>query len=299
LTFDEEKNLLYVPGGNPAPDIYDEGRPGANLYTNSMIALDAMTGRLAWYRQFIPHDVHDYDVSHVGPLFKAAISGTARNLVASTGKDGLLRVLDRESTDVIYSVPFTTRLNAEAAITTTPMRGCPGTLGGEEWNGSAYDVKLNLLVVPATDWCAQFKRDASPPDPQKEHTHGFYFGGEADFDPWSAARGRLTAFDASTGKQKWRYDAAKPLVAGVTATAGDVIFAAELSGDLLALDAKTGKILLRSGLGGPAGGGVVTYAARGVQSVAIVSGFVGVYNMIAPEIGGGNTTVTIFRLRGT
>ncbi|MDB6082769.1 MAG: Pyrrolo-quinoline quinone [Gammaproteobacteria bacterium] len=299
LTFDEEKNLLYVPGGNPAPDIYDEGRPGANLYTNSMIALDATTGRLAWYRQFIPHDVHDYDVSHVGPVFKAAIDGSARNVVATTGKDGLLRLLDRESTDVIYSVPFTTRLNAEAAITTTPMRVCPGTLGGEEWNGSAYDAKLNLLVVPATDWCARFKRDASPPDSQKEHTHGFYFGGETDFDPWSAARGRLTAFDASTGKQKWRYDAAKPMVAGVTATAGDVIFAGELSGDLLALDARTGEVLLRRALGGPAGGGVVTYTAHGMQHVAVVSGFVGVYNMIAPEIGGGNTTVTIFRLRGT
>ena len=299
LTFDEEKNLLYVPGGNPAPDIYDEGRPGANLYTNSMIALDATTGRLAWYRQFIPHDVHDYDVSHVGPLFKAAIGGSARDVVASTGKDGLLRLLDRESTEVIYSVPFTTRLNAEAAITTAAMRVCPGTLGGEEWNGSAYDAKLNLLVVPATDWCARFKRDASPPDPQKEHTHGFYFGGETDFDPWSAARGRLTAFDASTGKQKWRYDAPKPMVAGVTATAGDLIFAGELSGDLLALDARTGEVLLRRALGGPAGGGVVTYTARGMQNVGVVSGFVGVYNMIAPEIGGGNTTVTIFRLRGT
>jgi alcohol dehydrogenase (cytochrome c) len=299
LTFDEEKNLLYVPGGNPAPDIYDEGRPGANLYTNSMIALDATTGRLAWYRQFIPHDVHDYDVSHVGPLFKAAIGGSVRNVAASTGKDGLLRLLDRESTDIIYSVPFTNRVNADAAITTTPVRVCPGTLGGEEWNGSSYDAKLNLLVVPATDWCARFKRDASPPDPQKEHTHGFYFGGETEFDPWSAARGRLTAFDASTGHEKWRYDAPKPMVAGVTATAGDVIFAGELTGDLLALDARTGEVLLRRALGGPAGGGVVTYTAHGMQNVGVVSGFVGVYNMIAPEIGGANTTVTIFRLRGT
>jgi alcohol dehydrogenase (cytochrome c) len=88
------------------------------------------------------------------------------------------------------------------------------------------------------------------------------------------------------------------MVAGVTATAGDVVFAGELTGDLLALDAKTGKALLRSPLGGPAGGGVVTYTARGVQSVAVVSGFVGVYNLVAPEIGGGNTTVTVFRLPG-
>jgi alcohol dehydrogenase (cytochrome c) len=299
MTFDEAKNLLYVPGGNAAPDIYDEGRPGANLYTNSLIALDAMTGRLAWYRQFIPHDVHDYDVTHVGPIFKAAIGGSRRNAVASTGKDGMLRVLDRDSSDILYGVPFTNRVNTEVALSTTPVRVCPGTLGGEEWNGSAFSEKLNLLVVPTTDWCAEFKKDASPPDPQKEHTHGFYFGGEAKFDPWSDAHGRITAFDASTGQEKWRYDAAKPMIAGVTATAGDLIFAGELSGDLLALDAKTGKVLLRSALGGPAGGGVVTYAARGTQNVAIVSGFVGVYNMIAPEIGGENTTVTIFRLRGT
>jgi len=86
-------------------------------------------------------------------------------------------------------------------------------------------------------------------------------------------------------------------VAGVTATEGDLIFTGELTGDLVALDARTGKVLLRSALGGPAGGGVVTYNARGVQNVAIVSGFVGVYNMVAPEIGGGNTTVTIFRLK--
>jgi alcohol dehydrogenase (cytochrome c) len=298
MTFDEQKNLLYVPGGNAAPDIYDEGRPGSNLYTNSLIALDATTGRVAWYRQFVPHDVHDYDVTHVGPIFKTVMSGSTRDVVASTGKDGMLRLLDRGSTDILYSVPFTNRVNVKAAVTTAPVRVCPGTLGGQEWNGSSYDARLNLLVVPATDWCAEFKKDARPPDPQKEHTHGWYFGGETKFDPWSAARGRLTAFDASTGKEKWRYDAAKPLVAGVTATGGDLIFTGELTGDLVALDARTGKVLLRSAVGGPAGGGVVTYNARGEQNVAIVTGFVGVYNMVAPEIGGGNTTVTIFRLRG-
>ena len=222
MTFDEEKNLLYVPGGNAAPDIYDEGRPGPNLYTNSLIALDAMTGHLAWYRQFIPHDVHDYDVTHVGPMFKAKISGSTKNVVASTGKDGMLRLLDRDSTEILYSVPFTNRVNAEAPVTTTPVRVCPASLGGQEWNGSAYDIKLNLLVAPATDWCAEFKKDTERPDPEKEHTHGWYFGGETKFDPWSAARGRLTAFDASTGKEKWRYDAAKPMVAGVTATEGDL-----------------------------------------------------------------------------
>ena len=229
-------------------------------------------------------------------MFTTTVSGSTRNVIASIGKDGLLRLLDRDSKDAIYSVPFTNRLNIQVPVTRTPVRVCPGTLGGQEWNGSAYDEKQNMLIVPATDWCAEFNKDATAPDPEKEHTHAFYFGGETKFDPWSAARGRLTAFDASTGQEKWRYDAAKPMVAGVTATAGDVIFAGELTGDHLALDAASGKVLLRFPLGGPAGGGVVTYSARGAQNVAVVSGFVGVYNLVAPEIGGGNTTVTVFRI---
>jgi alcohol dehydrogenase (cytochrome c) len=298
MSFDVQKNLLYLPGGNAAPDLYDNDRPGPNLYTNSLIALDATTGRLAWYRQFVPHDVHDYDVTHVAPVFKATINGSSRDVIASTGKDGLLRLLDRDSKETIYSVPFTNRLNAEGPMTTTPVRVCPGTLGGQEWNGSAYYAKEHLLIVPATDWCAEFNKDTTAPDPEKEHTHAFYFGGVTKFEPWSAARGRLTAFDASTGHEKWRYDAGKPIVAGVTATAGDVVFAGELTGDLVALDARTGEVLLRRELGGPAGGGVVTYSTGGVQNVAIVSGFVGVYNLVAPEIGGGNTTVTVFRLPG-
>jgi alcohol dehydrogenase (cytochrome c) len=298
LSFDEQKNLLYVPGGNPAPDIYDNDRPGDNLYTNSLIALDALTGRLVWYRQFLPHDVHDYDVSHVAPVFRTTINGAARNVIASTGKDGLLRLLDRDSKETIYTVPFTNRVNVEVPITTTAVRVCPGTLGGQEWNGSAYYARQNLLIVPATDWCAEFSKDTAPPDPDKEHSHGWYFGGQTKFDPWSAARGRLTAFDASTGRERWRYDAAKPLTAGVTATAGDLIFTGEMTGDFLALDARSGEVLLRRELGGPAGGGVVTYSAHGVQNVAIVSGIVGVYNLVAPEIGGGNTTVTVFRLPG-
>jgi alcohol dehydrogenase (cytochrome c) len=298
MSFDEQRNLLYVPGGNAAPDLYDDDRPGDNLFTNSLIALDAGTGHLVWYRQLVPHDVHDYDVSHVAPVFKATINGSTRNVIASTGKDGLLRLLDRDSKELIYSVPFTNRLNAEAPITRTPVRVCPGTLGGQEWNGSSYYAKHNLLIVPATDWCAEFSKDATAPDPEKEHTHAFYFGGQTKFDPWSAARGRLTAFDASSGQEKWRYDAAKPMIAGVTTTEGDLIFTGDLAGNLLAMDARSGKVLLRSELGGPAGGGVVTYSARGRQNVAVVSGFVGVYNLVAPEIGGGNTTVTVFRLPG-
>src|SRR6267154_3470593 len=111
-----ERSLLYVPGGNAAPDSYDNDRPGTNLYTNSLIALDAKTGRLAWYQQFIPHDVHDWGVTHVAPMFKTKINGTQRDVIVSTGKDGILRLLDRDSKALIYSVPFTKRVNVDAPI---------------------------------------------------------------------------------------------------------------------------------------------------------------------------------------
>jgi alcohol dehydrogenase (cytochrome c) len=292
LSFDADKDLLYVPGGNPAPDYYDDGRPGTNLYTNSLIALNAKTGRLRWYKQFIPHDVRDYDLTHVSPVIKTE----SRTLIVTTGKDGLMRAIDRDTHEIAYTQPFTTLLNTDGPITTTPVRTCPGSLGGHEWNGAAYSAKQNAVFVPATDWCATVKKDSEPPDVVKEHTHGFYFGGEMDFDKWDQARGWLTAFDASSGKPRWRYAASKPVIGGVAATAGDVVLTGELTGDFVALDAKSGEVVFRENVGGPIGGGVVTYGARGIQNVAVVSGYVGVYNKMAPEIGGSNTNVTVFRL---
>jgi alcohol dehydrogenase (cytochrome c) len=131
---------------------------------------------------------------------------------------------------------------------------------------------------------------------EKEHNHGFYFGGEMAFDKWEEAKGWLTAFDASTGKQKWRYAAAKPIIGAVAVTAGNLVLTGELTGDFIALDAASGKVLFRVGVGGPIAGGVITYTARDAQNVAVVSGFVGMYNAIAPAVGGGNTTVTVFRV---
>jgi glucose dehydrogenase len=97
---------------------------------NSLIALDATTGRLAWYQQFIPHDVHDYDVMHVGPIFKAAISGSTQNVVASTGKNGILRLLDRDSADILYSVPFTNRVNVDAGCNNDARARLPREVSG-------------------------------------------------------------------------------------------------------------------------------------------------------------------------
>jgi len=294
-SYDSEKGILYVAGGNPAPDFYDNARPGANLYTNSIIALDGKTGKLLWYNQFIPHDVDDYDITHVNPIFKV----NSRTMIASSGKDGVLRVVDGETHKVVYSVPFAMQLNSEVPLTTSPLRVCPGILGGDEWNSAAFSPKLSLLVVPANDqWCSTNMKDKEPPSIEMANAgEKSYFGGPIDHGAFSGARGRLTAFDAATGKERWRYEAPTPLVAGVAITGSDLIFTGEIGGFFDAVDAQSGKVLLHYDMGDSIQGGVITYSAHNTQYVAVTSGdgnVIGSKNF--PEVKGGNPTVTVFGL---
>jgi outer membrane protein assembly factor BamB len=274
LSLDAKAGIVYLPVGNPAPDFYGELRPGANLYTNSLVALEAKTGKLLWYQQFIPHDVHDADLSQVSPLFETTIDGKKRKVISVSGKDGLLRLLDRNTKDQFYEVPITTRENVDALPTVEGVHRCPGLLGGMEWNGPAYDSGSNSLFVPAVDWCGVFsKAPKDPPIMQGMH----YYGGAVASDPREKSKGWLTAFDASTGKERWKYASPTPLVAGVTATSGGVLFTGDLNNDFLALDAKTGDVLYRFNTGGSIGGGVITYALDGKQYVAATSGTVSAF----------------------
>jgi alcohol dehydrogenase (cytochrome c) len=274
LSLDAKAGIVYLPVGNPAPDFYGEIRPGANLYTDSLVALDAKTGKLLWYRQFIPHDVHDADLSQVSPLFTTTIDGKPHDVISVSGKDGLIRLLDRNSHDQFYEVPITTRENVDALPTVEGVHRCPGLLGGMEWNGPAYDPGSNTLFVPAVDWCGTFsKAPKDPPIMQGMH----YYGGSVVSDPREKSKGWLTALDASTGKERWKYASPTPLVAGVTATSGGVLFTGNLNNDFLALDAKTGEVLYRFNTGGSIGGGVVSYALDGKQYVATTSGTVSAF----------------------
>ncbi len=266
LSLDVERRELYVAVTNPAPDLPGYLRPGSNLYTNSIVALDIDTGNLRWHEQLVPEDDHDWDLTQVSPVFRTRIGGQERNVVTAVGKDGLLHVLDRITHERYYSTPVTTRSNIDAPVTTAGVHACPGILGGVQWNGPALHQGAGLLVVPAVDYCATFTAAENV-----RHVDGQnYLGGRAELDDeWA---GWVTAVNTADGKVRWRYRSSRPMVAAVTTTAGGLVFTGELTGRLLALDVKDGKILYEFQTGGPMAGGIVTYEVGGKQYVAAASG---------------------------
>ena len=288
LSLDVEKGVLFVPVGNPAPDFYREVRPGSNLYTDSVVALDARTGKLIWYEQFRANDMHDWDLSQVSPLLLAAVNGKPRNLLTVSGKDGLLRMLDRDSHELLYEMPITTRENVEAEPTVAGAHVCPGLLGGMEWNGPAYSPKTGTLFVATVDWCGTFKKFDDPPQ-FTENAH--YYGGSVTPDARDQAKGWLHAVDAGSGALRWHRRWQTPLVAGITATSGEVLFTGDLNNDFLVIDAREGNTLYRFNTGGSIGGGVISYELAGKQYVATTSG------LVSGFFGGtGTSAVIVFAL---
>ncbi len=266
LALDVEREELYVAVTNPAPDFPAHLRPGPNLYTNSLVALDVRSGELRWYAQLVPNDSHDWDLTQVSPLFRTEVKGQARDLVATVGKDGILRVLDRRTHERLYETPVTTQENVDVPLTGEGVRVCPGYLGGVEWNGPAFNPRTNMLYVNAVDWCTTF----ALADTVRYVDGELYLGGTVEMDEES--QGWLTAIDASTGEVRWRYRSERPMVSALTTTAGELLITGELDGDLIVFDARTGGELYRFNTGGPIGGGIVTYSVDGRQYIATTSG---------------------------
>lgn len=289
FSLDTATGDLHVAVTNPAPDLPAHLRPGSNLYTNSILVLDVRTGKHRWHRSMVPADSHDWDLSHAMPLFSATIGGTSRRLVATVGKDGILRTLDRETHDIVYATPVTTIKNADVPVSTTPTHACPGVLGGVEWNGPSYSAMTSMLYVPAVDWCTTFTADAEPRYiPGKN-----YMGGTAARDPAETSQGWLTAMDATTGAVRWKYRSPRPMVAAVTSTAGGLVLTGELTGDFLALHGRTGDVLYRFNTGGSMGGGIVTYETGGRQYIAVASGTPSGFWV---DRNGGAPTIVVFAL---
>jgi alcohol dehydrogenase (cytochrome c) len=264
---DRDTGTLFVPVGNPSPDYKKNMRPGANLFTISTVALDARSGKLKWWYQLRPNDDHDWDATVVS-LFDAG----GRKLVATAGKEGILHVLSREDGKLIFKLPMTTLLNHDVPLTPAGVRVCP--VAGVQWNGAAHSLQTGLLYVNAIDWCTLFK---SGPDPKWVATVPYtgLANGWGTNDPTSQWSGWINAVDPVSGKMAWRVHWPTPMYAALTPTAGNMLFTGDLAGNFLALDARNGKTLYRFDTGGPIAGGVITYAVKGRQYVAVASGHSG------------------------
>jgi alcohol dehydrogenase (cytochrome c) len=261
-TIDTERGEVFIPVANPSPALAPGYRPGDNLYTDSLLVLDARTGALKWYYQLIANDGHDWDLGAPAALYE---NDAGRKIAVIGGKDGYAYGIDRDTHKLTFKTPVTTISNVSAPLTAKGVFVCPGYVGGVEWNGPAFDPVNKAVYVGSVDWCAVYrlgkvKLTDGRPD----------LGG--DFYPKGPATGWVTALDGTTGKELWRYHAESPIVAGVTPTAGGVVFTGAIGGDFLALDSRTGKLLLKSPIGGAMAGGVVTYATGGRQYVAATSG---------------------------
>jgi alcohol dehydrogenase (cytochrome c) len=283
---DVAKGILYVPTGNAAPDFARALRPGENLYTNSLLALDAKTGRLLSYVQPLKGDFHDWDLA-APPALITTKGG--RPFVAQGSKDGYVYNIDRSDVTaggsaepgqmmVRSKVQVTTRESVDEPFSTErDVRFCPGVQGGVEWNGPAYHPGLGLLYVNAIDWCTRVrmqpitsvKGTPGAPWTGAEPADGWLFG---HHDPVGQWKGWVTAFDPETGEVKWKIQTPKPMVAAITATAGGLVFTGDLDGHLLAYDASTGREMWRRPTGKAIGGGVVTYQVRGKQLIAAATG---------------------------
>jgi PQQ-dependent dehydrogenase (methanol/ethanol family) len=260
ITVDPRTRQLYIPVGNPGADMDGDLRPGNNLYTDSVVVLNADTGKLDWYIQQIPHDTHDWDTAAAPALYE--IGG--RKFMAVASKDGWLYLYDRDTKELLAKSEIDTHLNADKPLLPgVEMRVCPGTLGGAEWNGPAYDPVNRMLFINSVDWCGGFNRQTAP---------GSTFGGSLKFDPIEQVTGWVHCFDAVTGAQKWVRHTDGPMVAGVTPTAGGLVFTGTPSGAFWGLDARTGDILYEFQTGGAIGGGISSYAVSGRQYIAVASG---------------------------
>jgi len=270
FALDAETGMLYVPVGNPGPDFAHKYRPGDNLYTGSALALDARTGELKGYHQFVRNDFHDWDVA-ASPILLTSKSG--RKMTGVACKNGYVYGLSRDLREQFYQTPVTRIQNVDAPITPEGTRFLPGTQGGTNWYGPSYSPALNLIFVSSIDWATTLKLGG--PESLK-HEPGKPFLGSANAfgtqDPMDQRFGHVTAIDADGGQVKWKYDTDTPMVAAVTPTAGGVVLTGDTKGSFLAFDGASGNVLLKKDLGGPIGGGVVTYLLDGTQYVAVAGG---------------------------
>jgi len=267
---DPKAGILYVTTGNPAPQLQDSHRPGDNLYTDSIVALDAKTGTMKWYYQETPHDIWDYDATSPAVLFDADDgSGKGIPAVAQAGKTCWLYVVDRDNGKPLrISQPFCPQQNMYQRPGPAGAMMEPGALGGNNWSPASYDPKLHYLFTAAI---VQPRFDKPLDYVQWKEGGQRWAGSHQQVRPNVPSYGLFSAVDVDTGKVVWQYRTKLPLMGG-SASAGDLVFVGEGDGHFDALDAKTGKLLWQYQTGAGISAAPVAYEIGGREYVAVASG---------------------------
>ena len=256
-SYDPQLNLIFWPTGNPATSNFGGERKGDNLYSNSMLALDADTGKLRWYFQFTPHDVHDYEQAQIPVLIDSDWNGKPRKLLLLANRSGFFYVLDRTNGEFLSAKPFgqvnwTKGIGADGkpipqANGSGKKEGeriCPGALGMTNWYSPSYSPQTNLFYVATSNEC-----DIFTSAPQKYRTGHDFLGSVYVPDPVERPRGALKALDPLSGAIKWEFPYFSNPNGGALSTAGGIVFGGDSDGNFLALDAKNGKDLWHVQLG--------------------------------------------------
>ncbi len=282
-TYDPDANLLYWPTGNPCPDYNGDKRKGDNLYSSSILAIDPNTGKLRWYYQFSPHEVHDWDANETPMLVDAKFHGQDRKLLVQANRNGFFYVLDRLTGKVLMAEPFVQKLTWAKGIgpdgrpvplpdsqpTTEGARVCPSVWGAANWPSTAYHPGTGLFYVMATESCAVYTKN----DESWQAGESFYGGGTRR-SPGDTSRQFLRALDLQTGKLAWELPefGEGSSISGVMATAGGLVFYADSTGAFVAVDAKSGKPLWHFNTSQRCKASPMTYMLDGKQYIAIAVG---------------------------
>jgi len=281
--FDPQLDTLYWPVGNPGPDLIGDDRLGDNLYTDSVVALDAKTGALKWHFQFTPHDVWDYDAEEPLALVDAQWQGQQRRLLVQANRNGFFYVLDRTDgaflfgTQYVKNVTWASGLDPAGRPIKVPnmepsaegKRVCPSLDGASNWYSASFNPMTGFYYVQTNDKCGVFTRT-----PMEWEAGKGFMGGSFGQAPNEPAQRVLRALDIRTGKAAWELPQSGAVNSwgGVLSTAGGVVFFGEDSGALMAADASTGKPLWSFQTSQLWKASPMTYVFDGKQHVAIASG---------------------------
>jgi len=281
-SFDPDLNIVYWATGNPWPDFHGGDRKGDNLYSDSVVALDADTGKMKWYFQFTPHDVWDWDANEPLVLIDTEWKGRPRKLLLQANRNGYYYVLDRATGEYLHGTPFIERLNWAKGLdakgrpilvpgmepTTGGKRICPSVRGATNWNSPSYNPATGLLYVVTLEQCDVYTTSAKDPVPST----GFRGTGGEQI-PTEPGAFYLRALDAKSGAIKWQYRMPGPATmwAGTVSTAGGLVFTGDDDGNLVALDAKTGADLWHFPTGQTLYASPVTFEVEGKQYVTIAA----------------------------